>query len=92
MFIAWKSAISWKANLQSIVALSSIEAEYIVAIEVVKEGLWLKGMINELERPRLVVIGSEIGSTGILSFVEISMTFNVRKFYKTSDCLFCDKK
>ena len=56
VFIAWRSAISWKANLQSIVALSSIEAEYIVAIEVVKEGLWLKGMINELGINQKVVV------------------------------------
>ena len=29
-------------------ALSSIEAEYIAATEAMEEGLWLKGMINEL--------------------------------------------
>ncbi|RVW63026.1 Retrovirus-related Pol polyprotein from transposon TNT 1-94 [Vitis vinifera] len=42
------SAISWTASQRSIVALSSIEAEYIAATEAMEEGLWLKGMINEL--------------------------------------------
>lgn len=40
--------ISWKATLQHVVALSTTEAEYIVATEAVKEDLWLKGLIGEL--------------------------------------------
>lgn len=40
--------ISWKATLQHVVALSTTEAEYIVATEAVKEALWLKGLIGEL--------------------------------------------
>ncbi|XP_062119154.1 uncharacterized protein LOC133832891 [Humulus lupulus] len=34
-------AISWKANLQKMVALSTIEAEHIALTEVVKEAIWL---------------------------------------------------
>ena len=37
------SAISWKASLQPVVALSMIEAEYIAMTEVIKEGIWLRG-------------------------------------------------
>ena len=48
VFTPWESAISWKANLQSIVAFSSTKEKYIVATKVVKEDLWLKGMINDL--------------------------------------------
>lgn len=42
------SAISWKSSLQSIVALSSTEAEYVSATEGVKEAIWLKGLATEL--------------------------------------------
>ena len=40
--------ISWKSQLQSIVALSSIKAEYIVAIGAVKEALWFQGLGREI--------------------------------------------
>ena len=40
--------ISWKATLQSTVALSTIEAELIAVIEACKEALWLKGLFREL--------------------------------------------
>ncbi|GKV29673.1 hypothetical protein SLEP1_g59547 [Rubroshorea leprosula] len=41
-------AISWKATLQSIVALSTTEVEYMAITEAVKEALWLKGLVNDL--------------------------------------------
>ncbi|XP_062100092.1 protein FAR1-RELATED SEQUENCE 11-like [Humulus lupulus] len=40
--------VSWKANLQKVVALSSTEAEYMAAIEAIKEAIWLKGLTKEL--------------------------------------------
>uniref|UniRef100_A0A803Q6S7 CCHC-type domain-containing protein n=1 Tax=Cannabis sativa TaxID=3483 RepID=A0A803Q6S7_CANSA len=40
--------ISWKSNLQSIVALSTTEAEYIACTEAIKEALWLKGITAEV--------------------------------------------
>lgn len=40
--------VNWKASLQHVVALSTTEAEYTVATEVVKEALWLRGLIIEL--------------------------------------------
>lgn len=48
MFMLDNCLISWKATLQHIVALSSTEAEFVVAIEAVKESMWLKGLLNEL--------------------------------------------
>ncbi|KAF2314833.1 hypothetical protein GH714_036850 [Hevea brasiliensis] len=39
LFTLFRSAISWKATLQAIVALSTIEAEYIALAEAVKEVL-----------------------------------------------------
>ena len=38
------SIISWKTTLQYIVILSTIEAEYMTTIEVVKETIWFKGL------------------------------------------------
>lgn len=34
--------------LQPVVALSTTEAEFMAVTEVVKEGIWLKGMVSEL--------------------------------------------
>jgi hypothetical protein len=42
------TTISWKANQQSVVALSTTQAEYIALVEGVKEVIWLKGMIGDL--------------------------------------------
>lgn len=48
MYILDGCLINWKASLQDVVALSTIEAEYTIATEAVKEALWLKGLILEL--------------------------------------------
>lgn len=48
VFLLFGTAISWKASLQSVVALSTTDTEYIAISEVVKEALWLKGMTTEL--------------------------------------------
>ena len=42
------NTVSWKANLQPVVALSTTEAEYIALTEAIKEALWLKGLVSEL--------------------------------------------
>ncbi|KAK9209185.1 hypothetical protein WN944_001549 [Citrus x changshan-huyou] len=44
--------ISWKSILQSTVALSTIEAEYMAITEVVKEAIWLQ------DNPKLPLLGS----------------------------------
>ncbi|KAG8479016.1 hypothetical protein CXB51_029921 [Gossypium anomalum] len=41
-------AISWKATLQTTVALSTIEAEYMAITEACKEAIWLKGLFSEI--------------------------------------------
>uniref|UniRef100_A0A2N9EIR8 CCHC-type domain-containing protein n=1 Tax=Fagus sylvatica TaxID=28930 RepID=A0A2N9EIR8_FAGSY len=40
--------ICWKSTLQSIVAMSTTEAEYMAIAEAAKEALWLKGLVKEL--------------------------------------------
>ena len=39
-------AISWKATLQSTIALLTIEAEYMEVTKACKEVLWLKGLLG----------------------------------------------
>ncbi|XP_070016936.1 secreted RxLR effector protein 161-like [Nicotiana sylvestris] len=43
-----KAPISWKSTLQSTVVLSTTEAEYMAITEVVKEAIWLQGLLKEL--------------------------------------------
>ncbi|KAH9742736.1 hypothetical protein KPL70_003051 [Citrus sinensis] len=40
--------ISWKSTLQSTVAMSTTEAEYMAITEVVKEAIWLQGLLENL--------------------------------------------
>ncbi|XP_031275764.1 secreted RxLR effector protein 161-like [Pistacia vera] len=41
------NCISWKSQLQPIVALSTTEAEYVAVADVFKEAIWLKGILSE---------------------------------------------
>ncbi|CAM8889646.1 unnamed protein product [Rhodiola kirilowii] len=51
LFFTWhRNCVSWKSQLQSVVALSSTKAEYIAAPEAAKEALWLKGLLSEIEQ------------------------------------------
>ena len=42
-------AVSWRSKLQTIVALSSTEAEYVGATPAVQEILWLRDLLREIE-------------------------------------------
>lgn len=48
IFTLYGKVISWRSNLQSVVALSSTEAEYIALSKAVKEVIWLKRGISEM--------------------------------------------
>ena len=41
MFTLAKAPVSWKSTLQSTVALSTTEVEYMAMTEAVKEAIWL---------------------------------------------------
>ena len=47
------AAISWKAKKQSLVSLSSTEAEYVGYTEAVREALWLRRLYHEIMRNKL---------------------------------------
>ena len=48
VFTISRAPISWKPTLQSTSALSTSEVEYMALTEVVKEAIWLRGLLDEL--------------------------------------------
>ena len=52
IFTVCGGAVSWKSNLQSVVALSTTESEYMAITEAIKEAIWMKGLIAELGFPQ----------------------------------------
>jgi hypothetical protein len=48
VFTVGSCAVSWRATLQSVVALSTTEAEYMAICEACKELIWLKGLYAEI--------------------------------------------
>nr|GEV11494.1 retrovirus-related Pol polyprotein from transposon TNT 1-94 [Tanacetum cinerariifolium] len=48
ILLVQRCVISWKATLQHVVALSTIEVEYMARTEAVNEAIWLWGLLEEL--------------------------------------------
>ncbi|KAL0411651.1 UNVERIFIED_CONTAM: Retrovirus-related Pol polyprotein from transposon TNT 1-94 [Sesamum latifolium] len=48
VFTLAKAPVNWRSTLQSTVALSTTEAEYMAITEAVKEAIWLQGLLGEL--------------------------------------------
>jgi len=46
VFTVAEYVISWKAELQNTVALSTTEAEYMATTEASKEALWFRGLVE----------------------------------------------
>ena len=46
VFTVAECVISWKAELQNTIALSTVEAKYMAAVEASKEALWLRELVE----------------------------------------------
>lgn len=62
IFTLYRRAMSWKASLLSVVALSTNEEEYIALIEAIKEAIWLKGLVYEQLEQSSVTINYDSSS------------------------------
>ncbi|KAG8480197.1 hypothetical protein CXB51_024909 [Gossypium anomalum] len=69
-------AISWKATLQTTVALSTTEAEYMAITEACKEAIWLKGLFSELDED--LQISTVFCDSQSVIFVTKDQMFNER--------------
>jgi len=49
VFTLSQAPVSWRSILQSNIALSTTEAEYMTMTEVMKEVIWLQGLLDDLE-------------------------------------------
>ncbi|XP_062088866.1 secreted RxLR effector protein 161-like [Humulus lupulus] len=49
-FMMNNSCICWKSQLQSVVALSTTEAQFMATTEAFKEAVWLQGIMQELKQ------------------------------------------
>ncbi|KAM7461045.1 hypothetical protein LguiA_029166 [Lonicera macranthoides] len=57
VFTLGSGPLSWRSMIQSVVALSTTEAEYIAVTEAVKEAIWLRGLVSDLGlKPEKVVV------------------------------------
>jgi len=50
-FYVGRGAISWSSKQQAMIALSSMEAEYIALCASVQEALWLRSILQEVQYP-----------------------------------------
>ena len=49
VFTLSQAPMRWRSILQSTVALSTTEAKYMAMTEVMKEAIWLQGLLDDLE-------------------------------------------
>jgi len=63
-------AVSWSSKLQSVVAVSTSEAEYIAAAAAVKEALWLQKLVQAGFGLQVVPVQIECDSQGALCMMQ----------------------
>ncbi|GAB2277235.1 hypothetical protein Dimus_039224 [Dionaea muscipula] len=49
-FVLGGNCVIWKTQLQPLVALSSTEAEYVAITDIVKEAVWIQGLLEEIQQ------------------------------------------
>lgn len=59
VYLSSDAAVSWRSKKQSIIALSSAEAELIALSDSVKEALWLRKLIYDIEKNQTRIIIKE---------------------------------
>lgn len=67
IFTLARSAVSWRSMLQTPVALSTMEVEYMVLTEAVQEEIWLKGLVGDLDIQQDSTVGHCDNQCPILS-------------------------
>ncbi len=74
VFVRNGGAISWQSKLQDVVALSSVEAEYIAASEATKEAVWLRRMMDDFGygMRRVQMHGDNQGTLSLIKNNQIS--------------------
>jgi hypothetical protein len=68
VFTLGSGAISWRSKKQTIIALSSTEAEYVALSEAAREAIWLKNLLNEMglsQNTPVVIKGDNDGSVAM---------------------------
>ena len=87
-FLIHGGAVSWSANRQEIIALSTTEAEYVAITHATKEALWLHSLILQLFNLDLnsttlfsdnksAICYDSTGSPVLFSFPHVSLTFSL---------------
>jgi hypothetical protein len=55
-FIACGGAVSWSSKRQPTVAMSTTEAEYMAAAHCIKEALWIRKLLDDLQLPNPAIV------------------------------------
>lgn len=75
--------VEWKSKMESIIALSSMEAEYIGACEMVKVIMWLRQCLKEIGRDQIAPTTLGIDNTSAKIFAEEYMVQSRSKHIDT---------
>ncbi|KAK9078793.1 hypothetical protein SSX86_002851 [Deinandra increscens subsp. villosa] len=70
--------VSWRVALQNVVALSTTEAEYVSLTEAVKEGIWLRGFVNELRLSQSKTV-IKCDNQGVVQLSKFNVKFDKTK-------------
>ena len=71
-------AISWSSKRQSLIALSTTEAEYIAGTHAAKEAIWLRLLISEILSPTSLPTPIFCDNNGAISLAKDNTTFHPR--------------
>ena len=69
-FFFGQGVISWSSKKQHIIALSSMESEYIAQMHTVKEALWLRSFIDEIQGPHERIIAINCNNQGVITLAK----------------------